>query len=209
MKWIRNISITIIAIIICYLLLNSLGWMPNFGKWLKRKPLLIEDTPLIVKSIKGLKQLITLQSTDEVVITKNTLQGGTTLGNIFQNGIINPNDKKIGMIVKGTINMGVDFSKLTEEDIRVKGDSIALVVPAATFIETIVNPSDTDIFIEVGKWDVLEINQLKSNAKDKLMERAESRQLLDKAKGRSILVIEKFLKSIGFKKVTITTLKTN
>lgn len=205
MKLIRNLGITIIVLILLYLLLRQFNLIPDIKNWFISKPIQIENTPLIVQKIKELKQLITITSYDEVVMNKQTDVGGTLLGNIIANGPINPNTKRIGLIAKGSIYAGIDLQLLQEKDIVLLKDSIAIHLPQAIIIDAIVNPSDTDIFIEQGQWDMLEINKIKVEARTLMIERAKEKKILDKANFRGKLIIENFLRTIGFRKISVTT----
>jgi hypothetical protein len=204
MKWIRNSGITIIVLVLLYLLLKQLNWIPNISNWFKSKPLLIENTPLIVENIKQMNQLITISSYDEVVMSKTNATNGSIVSAIIINKTFT-GTKQIALIAKGTLFAGMDLKELTENDVFVKNDSVSIKLPTTKILDAIINPSDTEIFIEEGKWDLMEINKLKSEAKDLLIQRAKERKLLEKAQLRGKLIIENFLLSMGFKKITILT----
>ncbi len=207
MKIIRKIGFTIIITIVAYLLLLQLNLLPNFANWFKSKPVLIENTPLIVESIKDLKEIITITSNDEVVIYKQVINEGTLLGNIINNGPINPNDKRLGLILKGTLQAGIDLSKLQEKDIILNKDSVLISLPPTTILSSIINPSDTEIALEQGKWSLAEVNAAKVDGREKMVEKAIDKGILTKAETRARVVVENFLRSIGFKKISIVTTK--
>jgi hypothetical protein len=205
MKLIRKIGFTIIIAIVAFLLLQQLNWLPNISKWFKSKPVLIENTPLIVESIKDLKEIITITSNDEVVVYKQELNDGTLLGNIINNGPINPNDKRLGLLLKGTIQAGIDLSQLQEKDIIVNKDSVLISLPPTSILSTIINPSDTEILLEEGKWALTEVNKAKVDGRDNMIAKAKEKGILIKAETRARVVVEGFLRSIGFKKISIVT----
>ncbi len=200
MKKIRKIGITIIIVLVAYFLLKQLNMIPSFSNWFKAKPILIENTPIIIENIKDMQQLITIASYDEVVVTKIMNDEHPILSNILNPGAV----KKIVLIAKGKVYAGMDLRTLKENDVKIIKDSISINLPKTRIIDAIVNPSDCEIFIENGTWTTLEVNNVKMEAKVKIQERAIDRKILEKASKKSILVIENFLRSIGFKKIAIT-----
>jgi hypothetical protein len=62
------------------------------------------------------------------------------------------------------------------------------------------NPSDFETFAEEGNWSAGEITEIKIRMRDKIRERALQNQILVKAGQRSIMIIDNFLRNIGFKK---------
>jgi ribosomal protein S4E len=201
MKKLRKIGITIIIVLVAYFLLKQLQIIPSFSNWFKAKPVLIENTPIIIENIKDMQELITIASYDEVVITKIRNEEHPTLGKILNPSAV----KKLVLIAKGKIYAGTNLKNLKNKDVTVIGDSISITLPKTSIIDAIVNPSDCEIFIENGNWSTIEVNNVKLEAKSKMQERALERNILEKASKKSALVIENFLRSIGFKKITIKT----
>ncbi|WP_301923206.1 DUF4230 domain-containing protein, partial [Ferruginibacter sp.] len=68
----------------------------------------------------------------------------------------------------------------------------------------ILNPSDFETFEETGTWTDAEVRALKMKLKDKLIITVLRQNILPKASDKAKLLIENFLTSVGFKKVTIT-----
>jgi hypothetical protein len=113
--------------------------------------------------------------------------------------------KRIVIIGKGRVVAGVDLKKLNERSISVEGDSVSLTLPAAEITDLIMNPSDFEVFSETGEWSSEAVTAVKVNARNKMMERALERGILSKANTRSIVLLENFLRGLGFKKVRIQT----
>jgi Protein of unknown function (DUF4230) len=203
MKTIRKIGITIIVVIVAYLLLLQLNLIPSFGNWFKSKPLLIENTPVIVENIKELKELTTIVSFDEAVVSKVSNNNGTYLGNLIRTRSLN-SVRKIAIIAKGRIFAGIDLKELKETDLKVFKDSVHLQLPKAKILDAIVNPSDCEIYIEDGIWENSEITALKLDAREQMIERAKDRKILEKADQKAKSVIESFLRTLGFKKVSVS-----
>jgi ribosomal protein S4E len=121
--------------------------------------------------------------------------------------ILNPGGiKKLVLIAKGKIYAGINLKNLQDKDVQVVKDSISITLPETTIIDAIVNPSDCEIFIENGTWSTYEVNNAKLEAKTKMQERALDRKIIEKATKKSILVMESFLHSIGFKKINIKSI---
>ena len=56
--------VIMVIIIIC----RQIKWLPSFSDLFKNKPLQIENTPIVIKEINALAQLITMTAYNEVVI---------------------------------------------------------------------------------------------------------------------------------------------
>ncbi len=68
MKLFRNYILIIIAVILSVMLLQKVNILPGFNDIFKPKDVLIENTPLLIREIKELAQLITVTAYDEVVV---------------------------------------------------------------------------------------------------------------------------------------------
>lgn len=202
MKKLRTLGITLLVLFAVVFMLERFSILPSFGNWFRSKPLLIENTPVLVENIRDLSQLITLVSFDEVVITRNDTAPGSYVRNLLRRPA-NPAERKISLIARGRIFAGTELKQLTEKDLVVNGDSIYIQLPAARILEAIVNPSDCEIFIEEGKWETEEVVELKKEARTIMTRRAEAKGILKRANEKSARVIEHFLRSVGFKRVKV------
>ncbi len=202
MKRLRSVGITLLVLFAVVFVLERFSILPSFGNWFRSKPLLIENTPVLVENIRDLSQLITLVSFDEVVITRNDTAPGSYVRNLLRRPA-NPSERKISLIARGRIFAGTELKQLTENDLVVSGDSAFIQLPAARILEAIVNPSDCEIFIEEGKWASSEVVELKKEARTIMIRRAEAKGILNRANEKSARVIEHFLRSVGFKRVKV------
>lgn len=201
-KW---LLIAALALIIIFLL-QRINWLPAFGEIFKGKPLLIDNTPVLVKEINELAQLVTVTAFDEVVIDSlkfdaNDLRLRTITG-ISLNPLKPPFDRLV-LIAKGKIVAGTDLKQLKEKDIYAKNDSVSLHLPRAVILDAIVNPSGFETFIESGNWNQDAVTRVKMKARDKMVKRAMSNQILEKADAKSKMLMENFLRSVGFRKVMV------
>ncbi len=179
-------------------LFQKINWLPSFGNFFKSKPITIDNTPILIKEINNLSQLITITSFDEVVMD-STKKSKRLPGTFFP-----PPDSKIVLIAKGRVMGGVNLKKLKNEDILVDKDSVRILFPPAEILNTILNPSDFETFDETGSWTAEEVIQIKLRMREKIIQRGLAQGLLSKSAVRCKMIMENFLINVGFKKVEIT-----
>jgi hypothetical protein len=182
--------------LILIFILKKIDWLPSFGNFFKSKPLIIDDTPILIKEINNLAQLVSITSFDEVVMDSVKKLKSPL-------GLLPPPTFKIILIAKGQVIAGVDLKKLKNEDIRLKKDSISILFPPAEILNTILNPSDFETFDETGTWTDEEVIQIKVRIREKIVRRAIEQNLLSKASERCKIIMESFLRNVGFKKIEI------
>lgn len=204
----RLLGLAILVLAVLFLMQRT-QWFPSFDNWFKRKPLLIENSPLVITQVKNIAQLQTIQLYADVVADSSVL---TTAGiaNQTLRGIGIPTlpfteKKTLVLIIRGRVIAGIDLKKLKDEQVFVKDDSIRLVLPPAEILEVITNPAGIETFAETGTWSEAEVLAVKNSARRRLLEKAASQQLLQQASDRARVVIEQFLSASGFKKINIET----
>jgi len=185
------------GILLALFLFQKFHWLPSFSNFFKSKPLIIDDTPILIKEINNLAQLITISSFDEVVMD-SVKQIKKLPGDFFPHP-----PSKIILIAKGEVLAGVDFKKLENEDILIKKDSVSIMLPQPQILQIILNPSSFETFDENGNWNSEEILQLKIRMRNKIIKRALEQNLLTKAGERCKMIMENFLTNAGFKKIEI------
>jgi Protein of unknown function (DUF4230) len=206
-KTLTKYLLLLLVLLAVIILFQRIQWLPSFGEWFKSKPVEIENTAIVIKEINALAQLITVTAYNEVVISE-VIKGSSLFNNPVVPGLLHiPNlkypDKKLVLVGKGKVLVGIDLSKVTDKDIFVKGDSVAVRLPKAMILQVIINPSDYDIFEETGKWTDEETRAVKLKLKDKLIITVLRQNILQKAADRAKLLTENFLAAAGFKKVTV------
>ncbi len=128
-------------ILLIIFLFQKINWLPSFKNIFSSKPLLIEETPVIIKEINTLAQLVTVTFTDEVVMDTAKIGNGlpsllpTAIGTILTPGI-----DRLVIIGRGKVLAGTDLKNLQEKDFAVTGDSIHVKLPTAKILQTIMNP---------------------------------------------------------------------
>ncbi len=205
-KTLFKYSSIVAAVLLVIFLFQKINWLPSFKNIFASKPVVIEETPIIIKEINTLSQLITVTYSDEVVMDE--AKPGKGVSSIMSAGIgmmLLPATDRLVMIGKGKVFAGIDLKALTEKDVITNGDSIHVSLPAAQILNTVINPSGFETFDEKGDWNEEAVTALKIKIKNELTKRALQQNILRQAEERSRNIIETFLKSTGFNKVNITT----
>jgi len=183
-------------------------WFSSFNNLFSNKHLEIENTAIVVKEINALAQLVTITSYNEVVM-EEVIMGAPIFNNPAIPSILSvPNlrysNRKLVLIGKGKVLAGIDFAKLTDKDVFIKDDSIAITLPKAQVLQTIINPSDYDTFEQTGTWSDEETRAVKVKLRNKLIATVLQQGILQKATTKAKLVMENFISNVGFKTVTVT-----
>ena len=167
----------------------------------------IMDTATIVTEIKKISELTTYTYIDELIIQEKKAEEKENKGLLFGIGKKDVPDtlrSEIVMIVSGVTRAGYDLGKITENDLRISGDTISVNLPAVEIFDVIVNPSDTRMFVEEGKWSHEEVTAMQVNCRNKMYENALERGVLNKANEAGKKKVENLFKALGFKMVTVT-----
>ena len=204
-KTLFKYSLIVATVLLIIFVFQKIDWLPSFKNIFASQPVVIEETPIIIKEINTLSQLITVTYTDEVVMDE--AKPGKGIPSIMSAGIgmiLVPSTDRLIMIGRGKVLAGIDLKGLKENDVNTSGDSIHVTLPAAQILNTIINPSGFEIFDQKGDWNEEAITALKIKIKNELTKRALQQNILKQAEERSRNIIETFLKITGFKKVNIT-----
>lgn len=201
--------IVILLIVVVVALLFKSAWLPSLANIFKAKPVVIEDTPILIKQINELAQLCTITVFDEVVADSAEIRVKSTIENLLPDlstfGRLPITGRRIVIIAKGKIIAGTDLKKMQAQSVYVDKDSVSITIPSAEILDAIINPSGIETFSELGTWNDNEITAVKIKARNKMIERALKQEILEKANTRSIMLMENFLRSSGFKKVRVVT----
>ena len=203
MKRIRNILIIILLLLIAGWLFTKYKSLPPFSSIFKPKPVLIENTPVVVKQIQAIAQLITISAYEEMV-ADTTVTDTRTIDIPLLPAIVLPSPtRKLVIIGKSTTNIGIDMQQLRDSDISGTKDSIHIILPAAQILDAIVNPSDVEVFIEEGAWDNTAVTNLKNKIRYLAISDAMSRGLLAQSERKAVDVLTNFFKAAGYQKVVV------
>lgn len=203
-RTVQKYGIIIVIILAVIFLFQKINLFPSFKDIFKSQPLVIEETPVILKEINTLAQLITVTFTDEIVM--DTAKIGNGLPSLLLTGIgtmLVPGIDRLVIIGRGKVLAGTDLKYIRNEEVQVTGDSIHVILPHAKILQAIVNPSDFETFEESGTWDDAAATALKIKIRNEITRRALQQNILQQADERCRNIIETFLKNTGFKKVEI------
>jgi hypothetical protein len=205
-RYINIIATLLIAIGIYYFAVKA-DWLPSPLKIFRSAPVVIDQTPILIKEIRQVNQLVALTAFDEVVVSsvkpsalgsaKSLLQLVTPLAPVSVDRLV--------LVVKGSVQVGTDMAALTDQHVFALGDSVSLHIPAAKILQVTTNPSGTETFIEEGDWKPEEVNMLKIKAAEQLKQRAIEKGLLKKADIQALQVLQNFLRALGYRKISIKT----
>ena len=203
-KFLKNILFIAAGLLLIFFVFQKTKILPSLKDIFSSKPVLIEETPVLIQEIKSLAQLMTVTYTDEVVM--DTLKLGIGLPSlvpIIGGSILSPALDKLVIIGRGKVIAGTDFKNILTNDIAQTKDSISIKIPASSILQVVLNPSDFETFIEKGNWSEVAVTTLKLKIKQEMIARAMKENILDQANLRSKNIIETFLNNTGFQKVNV------
>jgi Protein of unknown function (DUF4230) len=189
------------GIAIIYLILVRLDILPSLQSIFSSKPVTIDNTPVFIKEVKNIAQLMTVMLYDEVVIDSSKTNAVTLPTLLFPSSGVQTN--KLVIIARGKIIAGIDLQQIDENKIFIKDDSVSITLPKVKILEAIANPSDYEIFTEEGSWTPDEVNAVRVRAREKMIARSIQQGVLEKAAVKSKSIMESFLRSAGFKRIAV------
>jgi hypothetical protein len=166
----------------------------------------ILDTATVVTEIKKISELTTYTYIDELIIHEKKTEEKENKGHLFGIGKKDVPDtlrSEIVMIVSGVTRAGYDLGKISENDIRISRDTISVNLPAIEIFDVIVNPSDTKMFVEEGKWSHEEITALQVDCKNTLLNNANESGILENAHKFGKEKVENLFRTFGFNVIEI------
>ena len=192
------VKITPAAVLLVVLLLVG-AFLLHRGIRQEKRPLTIDDTPVIVSKIRSLGELTTACYYDEMVLSQNKPNAfsSSALGSLAE-GLGKDVDDHLVIIAKGTVRAGLDLMEMTEEDIRFVGDTAYIRLPAPQYLDVIVNPSDFEVFAETGKWTHEEITGLQETARTRLLMGADHYGLKSRAYAGAMDAVTELLVASGY-----------
>lgn len=199
---------TVIKFIIVIVLIVFGGWLcsktfPSMKDLFASKPLVIDETPIVIKEIRSIGQLITHTLLDEVVADTIIPTRGSGFVNAFNKiiKILPSADKQLVLIGRGKVLIGTDLAQLSDSSIRIANDTLHIHLPQAEILDAIINPSDFETFVERGNWSNDEVILVKSQARRKIINQATRQNILPKSQLKSKEIIESFLRNMGYKNI--------
>ncbi len=203
MKRIKNILTLLVIIAITIWAFIKINSLPSLTGLFTPKKLVIQNTPVVVKQIQALAQLVTVSMYEEIVVDSNASTVRTLQIPLLPGVHLSGEDKTLVIIGKVTTHIGIDLQKLSNTDISGTRDSINIMLPQADVLDAIINPSDVTVFIERGEWNNEAVNNLKKKAQYIAVSDAQSKGLFLQSENKARQILTDFFTAAGYKKVVI------
>lgn len=203
-KRLKQISVFLLLAIVALWVVMKIQSLPlSFRNWFRPKPVVIANTPVAVKQIQALSQLVTVSMYEEIVVDSNANNDTKLPVPLLPNITLLSNEKTLVIIGKTTTHVGIDMQQMSNENISGTTDSIHIVLPAAQVLDAIINPSDATVFIEKGEWNNEAMIRLKTKMQTIAIADAQSRGLLSQSEAKAKEILTQFFTAAGYKKVVI------
>lgn len=189
MKTIIGVALAVIILAIGHFKYDIFGF---------NKQLEIDKTANVITEIRKISEFTTACFYEETVMHDHKAPDGTVtqyLKNIL------PDDKLV-IIVRGNVRAGFDLADLAQS-IRFSDDTVSFRLPQPRIFNTIVNPSDYDVFIEEGKWPFDKSQILVNKAKAMIEADAISNGIYNVASDNGEKKLRQLFTSFGFNTVII------
>lgn len=207
-RTLRRLLFTVSIAVLVFFLARRTTLFDPVKNLFKPKPVVVDETPLLVAQLKNIAQLMTIEAYNEVVVDSTRFPFGIP-PRVFDALPGNPlslfGASQLVLIVRGKIVAGVDLQKLDSSYIKVKGDSLFIQLPRATVLDVIINPSDVETFIERGEWNEGAATALKIQARNQMTQQALAQGALQQADSRARQLVYELFKNAGYKTVLVTT----
>lgn len=199
-------------------LAKSTGLLP-FRK--AKRVLVIDETPITIEHVKAIGELVTATYYDEAVTivrkSKSLVDGQwvTAIERVSEEESKMPsnvfNFRNLGQLVlvqKMHARIGVDFAELDEGNLIIDEDtkSVDVTLPALKCLDFIMNPSDTEVFLENGKeWDFEDLKvAMEPAAMEMNAKLVEEKALFNRARAGAQEVLTQLFKAAGYENVTVS-----
>lgn len=198
-----KIFIGLLVLMLLVWIFISLKNLPSFSNIFTPQKVTIENSPVVVKQIQALAQLVTVSMYNEIVADT----GRADIKNIplpllpdiqYYNNL----DRMV-IIGKVTVHVGIDMQQVYADDISGTTDSLHLKLPPAEVLDAVINPSDVEIFAEDGEWSNTAVSNLKKKIQYLAITDAQSRGLPAQSEAKAKQILSNFFTAAGYKKVVI------
>lgn len=183
---------------------------------------IVEETPNIVEAVEQIQELCTEYYYDEVTAQKQVEKKGVNAAatnvvntttqwftNLFSkksdtlaqpSQLVSKLEKELVVIAKVTCRVGYDLKEIMANDgMQVNGDTLFIDFPSPKFLETIVNPTDLDIFAESGSWNFPDdLKTVVDWAKETVENRAINDSIFEKADKSGRKILSNLFSTMGF-----------
>src|SRR6195952_2967666 len=106
LRRIRPYLLLIATVLLIIFLLQRIHWLPSFSNPFKSSPLIIDNTPVMIKEIHNLSQVISITMYDEVTVDSSKRKHLPSFPGL------RPVPDKIVLIGKGKVLAGVNLANM-------------------------------------------------------------------------------------------------
>lgn len=200
MRSLKNVLLFILFLFLVLWLARKQEWMPAFKNPFRAEPISIENTPLLLKNIRSISQLLTIAFYDEVIVdsTRSSARLLPLPPFVF------PIEASLVLVVKGRLIAGLDLSTLDSSAFSGNRDSLHIQLPRAKVLDVIINPTDVETFSEKGQWNQQAVAALKIKAKNVVMRNALAQGVLRRSDEKAKSLVEQLMIHAGYKKVVVS-----
>ena len=188
-----NLLLLAAVALLAWLALARAGVLPGPAEIAGRKPVQIDDTPVMVQQVRAIAQLLTQSYYSEAV---------------YDSGVISTplfrSNKRLIMIAKGEVLAGFELTGFDESSISRRGSTVSIRLPPPRILDVIINPSGFETFLAEGDIPFAERVQLQEQAKAKFRRDIDTAHILDNSARQGRKIIEKFFRLLGFSEVEVT-----
>ena len=182
-------ALTIIAFVVMVITLTVKGTTNEVALTPDNKK--IEVTPIQITSVKEIGQWEFLSVSDEELVD-------SVESRIFGQ------PKKIVRIYYGTLRLGVDLSKLQDDDVVLRGDTVDVTLPSISLLDNdFIDEAKTKSFYETGTWPQSTRAALFQKAKKQMLARCMTRENVHIAQYNAVEEITRVFKAMGFEYVDV------
>lgn len=157
------------------------------------------DRAAVIKEIRSLQRLETASFTIEKII-----DGGTTGNNIFQQFLFGD---KILLIAHGQVIAGFDLSQVSENDIKIDGTKLTLVLPPPQILVSTLDNTQTKVYdrqkglLNPGEKDLE--SRARQAAEDSIRKAACDGGILTQASDNARKQLTSLFIALGFSQISI------
>jgi len=203
----KLIKIVVFLILIIATYVGLAYKFPNLN-FLNKKEISIKDTKLVVEESKKIAKLFSSKYYAEIVIdsskfiTTEKIDLTKSILSLSNTSYKDSLETKLVLIATGNCYASNDLNKIKISKTTEK-KSCHLIVPTAEITNTVINPSDFNIFFDGGNWSEKEVQQIKHRAVKKIKSLALKNGIIEKANERTLKLLTNFLKSAEYKNIEI------
>lgn len=190
-RYILLLSIVLLVLVCALVLFFSLNKQPLISVETKGN---IMPTPMEVENVRSIGQWEFLTLSDEEIV--DTVRHG-----FF-------GDKELSRIYYGTLRLGSDLSKASDDLVRANNDSVVVTLPKIMLLDShFIDEARTRPLIEDGKWTEADRAALTRKAERMMRKRCLTKANLQKASDNARIQVAALFHAMGYKHVRVNISK--